>query len=243
VLAQAIEALRRFPADPPWVLVGGVAVFLRLGSVTRPTADADTVARSQAQLIDRLLADDVPTVVAGGELRIPVGGSTVEVDVMDLADDPLPGDPERRAFALARRFALATASLERVIITDQGQPVADAAIPVASTSALVALKTVSMVRRPHSNSPQKVGSDTHDLVRLSAASGARLVASDLVVDRDLATWIADQVGRAFGDDLRYTLLRLRSNDRSPGAQALTDDQVAATVVLSDELHDRLGPTA
>jgi hypothetical protein len=64
-----------------------------------------------------------------------------------------------------------------------------------------------------------------------------------VVDRDLATWIADQVGRAFGDDLRYTLLRLRSNDRSPGAQALTDDQVAATVVLSDELHDRLGPTA
>lgn len=47
VLARAVEALGRFPADRDWALVGGIAVFVRLGSVTRPTTDADTVARSQ----------------------------------------------------------------------------------------------------------------------------------------------------------------------------------------------------
>ncbi len=109
VLARAVKALSRFPTDQPWVLVGGIAVFIRLGSITRPTADADTVARSQAELIDRLVAEEITTVVAGGELRIPIGAGDVEIDVMDLADDPLPRDDERCAFALARRHALRTA--------------------------------------------------------------------------------------------------------------------------------------
>jgi hypothetical protein len=52
-------------------------------------------------------------------------------------------------------------------------------------------------------------------------------------------WVADQITRAFGGDLRYTLVRLRRNDRSAGAQALTDEDVAATIILGDELHERL----
>lgn len=239
VLARAVQVLSRFPTDEPWVLIGGIAVFIRLGSITRPTADADTVARSQAELIDRLVTDDVTTVVTGGNLTIPAGDGTVEVDVMDLADDPLPGDDERRAFALARRHALRTAIVERVVVTDRGTTVADATIPVASPSALVALKTVSMVRRPHGNSPQKVGSDIHDLVRLVTASGARRIAVGLAEDKELAAWVGAQVGRAFGSDARYTLLRLRANDRSAGAQALQDDEVEATVILADEVSERL----
>jgi hypothetical protein len=98
-----------------------------------------------------------------------------------------------------------------------------------------------MVRRPHGNSPQKVGSDIHDLVRLVAASGARPVAAELIGDAELAAWTADQIGRAFGQDIRYTLLRLRTNDRSAGAQALTDSEVEATIVLADELSDQASP--
>lgn len=158
---------------------------------------------------------------------------------MDLADDPLPGDDERRAFALARRFALRSATIERVVVEDGGAVVIDAPIPVATTSALVALKTVSMVRRPHGNSPQKVGSDIHDLVRLVAGAGASSVAAELVDDPALAAWTAAQVGRAFGQDIRYTLLRLRTNDRSAGAQALGDSEVEATVVLADALVELL----
>jgi hypothetical protein len=52
VLARAVEALARFSDGGQWVLVGGLAVFVRLDSITRPTADADTVARSQASLVE-----------------------------------------------------------------------------------------------------------------------------------------------------------------------------------------------
>ncbi len=96
-----------------------------------------------------------------------------------------------------------------------------------------------MVRRPHGNSPRKVGSDIHDLVRLIAGHGAHPIAADLAVDGELASWIADQIARAFGTDLRYTLLRLHTNDRSAGARALTDDQVEAMVILADELTEQL----
>jgi hypothetical protein len=245
VLARAVEALARFPDDGQWVLVGGLAVFVRLGSITRPTADADTVARSQASLIEVLRANDVGLVVGGGEVHVTVGGGVVEVDVMDLSDNPLPRDIERRAFALARRLALSSARLEHVaVVESDGAVVATATIPVATAAALGALKTVSMVRRPHGNHPTKVGSDIHDLVRIVRASGARSIARDLVAsDAALASWVAHEIERAFGNDLRYTLVRLRNNDRSAGARALSDEDIAATIILADEINERLSRQA
>jgi hypothetical protein len=196
---------------------------------------------SQAELIERLVTGEVATILSGGgDLEVSIGDSSIAVNVMDLADDPLPGDTERRSFALARRHALRSAVRERVIVSNDGSVVVDAAIPVATVGALTALKTVSMVRRPHGKSPHKVGSDIHNLVRLVGAFGARRIAADLATDAELGAWVADQIARAFGTDLRYTLLRLRSNDRSPGAQALTDAQVEATVVLADALTEQLG---
>jgi hypothetical protein len=241
VIARSVRALGRFPTDEPWVLIGGIAVFIRLGSVTRPTADADTVARSQAQLLVRLVAVDPTILVANGDVTVPVDGVDVEVDVMDLADEPLPPDPERRAFALARSLALNTATAEAVSVTDTtGRIVAEATLPIATIPALVALKTVSMVRRPNSNHPEKVGSDIHDLVRLVDAVGARSIGETIAADApELASWAADQIERAFGKDLRYTLLRLRSNDRSAAAQALSDETVGAVSILADVLHDEL----
>jgi hypothetical protein len=241
VLTRALEALGSFPLEEPWVLIGGLAVFVRLGSVTRPTSDADTVARSQANLIERLVNDEIATLVSGGEIEVPIRDGIVEIDVMDLNDDPLPGDSERRAFALSRRSALASAVTERVIVTDRSNSViADVAISLATVPALVALKTVAMVRRPQSKHPEKVGSDIHDLVRLVTTTSARTVATDLVtLDDELARWVADQIERAFGKDLRSTLLRLRTNDRSAAARALSDVDVASTVILADELREQL----
>ncbi|HSH61912.1 MAG TPA: hypothetical protein VK988_20135 [Acidimicrobiales bacterium] len=240
VLARAVEALDHFPADQTWVLVGGVAVFLRLGSVTRPTADADTVAQSQAALLDELNGEDV-VVIAGGGIEMSVGDGVVRIDVMDLNDDPLPGDTDRRAFALARREALRSATPENILVTDRtGADIARAVVPLASIGSLVSLKTVSMIRRPHGNHPEKVGSDIHDLVRLVGEAGARTLAVEIASgDRELAAWVADQITRAFGVALRFTLVRLRRTDRSAGAQALTDADVAATIVLGDELHQCL----
>ncbi|MFV0318040.1 MAG: hypothetical protein ACK5O2_13900 [Microthrixaceae bacterium] len=241
VIARSVRALARFPTDVPWVLIGGIAVFIRLGSVTRATADADTVARSQTQLLDRLVAEDPTILVANGDVTVPVDGVDVEVDVMDLADEPLPHDPERRAFALARGLALNSATTEAVSVTDTtGGIVAEATLPIATIPALVALKTVSMVRRPNSNHPEKVGSDIHDLVRLVDAVGARSIGETIAAEAPgLASWVTDQIERAFGKDLRYTLVRLRRNDRSAAAQALSDDTVGAVSILADVLHDEL----
>lgn len=241
VLARSVRALARFPTDEPWVLIGGIAVFIRLGSVTRPTADADTVARSQAQLLDRLMAADPTVLVANGDVTVPVDGVGVEVDVMDLADEPLPPDPERRAFALARSLALNTATTEAISVTDTtGGIIAEATLPIATIPSLVALKTVSMVRRPNSNHPEKLGSDIHDLVRLADAVGARSIGETVAAAApELASWMAERIEPAFGKDLRYTLLRLRRNDRSAAAQALSDDTVGAVSILADVLHDEL----
>jgi hypothetical protein len=110
----------------------------------------------------------------------------------------------------------------------------------ASAAALAALKTVSMIRRPRGNHPTKVGSDIHDLVRIVRASVARSIARHLVAtDSVLAGWVAHEIDRAFGDDLRYTLVRLRSKDRSAGARALTDEDIAATIILADEINEGL----
>lgn len=157
---------------------------------------------------------------------------------MDLADEPLPIDAERRVFALARRAALNSAEPQLVTVaTSTGEAVAEASIPIASVAALIGLKTVSMVRRPHGNSPHKVGSDIHDLVRL-VGTGALAAAEQLVeLDADLSRWVAGEIGRAFDADLRYTLLRFRRTDRSAGAQALSDADVAATVTFADAISD------
>jgi hypothetical protein len=238
VISRSVNALSRFPTDEPWVLIGGVAVFMRLGSVTRPTADADTVARSQALLLERVAAEAPSVVVANGDVTMQIDGVDVEIDVMDLADEPLPLDAERRAFALARRFALESVSTERVVVQDgAGERVADAALPIATIPGLVALKAVSLVMRPHGNHPEKVGSDIHDLVRLVAAEGAASIGRRIAAEApELGSWIADRIEVLFGKDLRYTLLRLRRNDRSAAAQALSDDAVG---VLADVLHDEL----
>ena len=237
VIARTLDALDRLPADPGWVLVGGVAVFLRLGSVTRPTADGDTVARSQRALLDQLAGDPHVEVISGGKLIIGTGRGPARVDVMDLADDPPPADEQRRMFALARRTALATAIDTPVVL--RGADL-EMVLPLATTASLVALKTVSMVRRPHGGTPGKVGSDIHDLVRL-VATGARRLAGELVAaDVELSGWIRDSVQRAFDDDLRYTIQRLRLHDRSAGAVALADEEVGATVALADAIADQLG---
>lgn len=129
VLERAVQALGQFPSGQPWVLIGGLAVFIRVGSITRPTADADTVARSQADLLRKLVERDTATVISGGDVQMTVGDGTVDIDIMDLADDHLPTDIERRAFALARRCALSVAVTERIVVSDHGgNPVTDAAI-------------------------------------------------------------------------------------------------------------------
>lgn len=236
VVARTLLALDCLPAEPSWVLIGGVAVFLRLGAVTRPTADGDTVARSQRRLLDKLAGDSAVSVITGGKLSIKTRHGAARVDVIDLADDPVPPDEGRRMFALARRAALATAASTRIIVQDAGL---DVHIPLATITALTALKTVSVERRPYGGYPTKVGSDIHDLVRLTATGAARIAAEIVAIEPELAIWMASRIEHYFDHDLDYTTKRLRHFDRSPGALALTVDEIAATATLGDAIADQL----
>jgi len=104
-----ITTLLRLPPDPPWILVGGLAVNARVGRTHRATNDIDTVSPDQDRLVEILVA--FPDAEAISAAKTQFHDPEVEVDVMDSTDSKeLPPGERDRAFALARRFAMRSAS-------------------------------------------------------------------------------------------------------------------------------------
>jgi len=150
-ISAYVATLARIPVEPRWVLIGGLAVNVRVGKVHRATNDIDTMSRDQPAMVE-ILAERGAERLAAGKVQFVTGGVVVEVDVMNSTDDRpggLPaGDEEQRAFDAARRWTMRTATLTAVRVIDlAGTVVADCEIEVASPAALVALKTVAIPRR------------------------------------------------------------------------------------------------
>ena len=110
VLVQVMNVLGQLNPGQSWVLVGGIAIFCRLGAITRPTQDADAVARDQAELMGSLSGQGTSaTILSPGRIEIRLDDHNVHVDVMDL-DGEVASDPDfKAAFRAAKRFALETA--------------------------------------------------------------------------------------------------------------------------------------
>lgn len=162
-----VAALARFPEEPRWSVVGGFAVNIRLAHVHRLTNDLDTVSRDQASLVEILVAEPDADRLDAAKLQLHQDGMTVVIDVMgDSAEVPLPIEASERAFAHARRMALTTSEWTRLQVVQDGEVVVEASAPIATVPALISLKAVAIPRRSAGNSPEKVGSDIHDLVRL-----------------------------------------------------------------------------
>ncbi len=181
VVVQVMRVLGALKPEQPWVLVGGIAIFCRLGSITRPTQDADAVAKSQADLMGSLSGQGTSaTILSPGRIEIGIDDHQVQVDVMDLEGEVTSDHDFKAAFRAAKQFALDTSESTPVIVhSPQGDLLVDVAIPLATTAGLAALKTVSIVGHPSGKSPHKVGSDIHDLVRLVAAFGALSIAGEV----------------------------------------------------------------
>jgi hypothetical protein len=83
-IAEYVQTLRRLPTTPPWVLVGGLAVNVRVGRAHRATNDIDTVTPDQDGLVEILVSfdDTVPISAAKVQFQNP----EVEVDVMASTD-------------------------------------------------------------------------------------------------------------------------------------------------------------
>ena len=225
-----VGALTRFPAEPQWAVVGGFAVYVRITDVHRVTNDLDTVSRNQPSLVEILVAEPDADRLAAAKLQLNQDGAAVVIDVMaDTADTPLPTEPGERAFALARRMALATSESTELIVVEGKAVVARTSAPIATTSSLIALKSVAIPHRSHSNHPEKVGSDIHDLVRLVQSCDFDDTGDSITgAGAELSNWVGTTLIKWFSpdQDLRYTFARLRRLTRSPDAEALTEDDLA-----------------
>jgi len=236
-IAAFVDALARFPSEPAWALVGGFAVNVRIERVHRLTNDIDTIAREQTQLVELLVAEPDADRLDAAKLRFTAGDLPVDIDVMvDTEGLPLPVELGERVFALARRAVLPHARLTELVVLDGGTAVVRATVPVASTAGLVLLKTVAMPRRSASNSPHKVGSDIHDLVRLVDGQDLAALATEIRATGDeLSRWVGSTLVRWFSSDhdLRYTYARLRRLSRSVDTDGLAEADLEVLAVLGE----------
>ena len=189
------------------------------------------MSRDQTKLVEVLVAEPDADRLATARLQLEQDGTTVVVDVMaDTSDTPLPAEASERAFALARRMALATSEPTELFAVEDGDVVAKATAPIATTSSLIALKAVAIARRAGGDSPEKVGSDVHDLVRLVQSSDFDAVIDSIAAAGDeLRDWVWATLVKYFSpeQDLRHAFARLRRLARSTDADSLTEDDLAS----------------
>jgi len=225
-----LEILTALPRNPPWVLVGGFAVNIRIQRLHRLTNDIDTISANQTQFVELLLADPTSDRISPGKIWFGAE-PRVEVDVMSSTEgDPLPESPSDRAFALVRRQAMATAEDVKVKLIDStATTTSTARIPVATPASLLMLKAVALPRRSSGSYPEKVGSDTHDLVALVLDGDIPdLVRQIAAADSELARWVGDILVRRFTPeaDLRYSVARMRAYAQGVGVGVVGPDELA-----------------
>lgn len=152
---------------PRHALIGGLAVIARLGRRHRATADIDEVYRGDDIDVVQLLVDEGADRQPNGVIL--AGGEKVDlIAVSEYRADELPDDAGQRAFILSHRWALDGATLLNLVVTDRrGGVVAEAATPVASIEALVAMKLASAPAR-REPALHKRASDIFDVYRLLA---------------------------------------------------------------------------
>ncbi len=239
-IAELVGVLRRFPVTPRWVLVGGLAVNVRLARPHRVTNDVDTVSADQPKLVE-LLASHADAVRLSAA-KVEMGEPSVEVDVMESTEGAaLPAEPGERAFALARRWTMRTASAVELRVADaNGAITAEAGLAVASVPALIALKTVAIPRRRDGRYPEKIGSDIQDLYRLvGSAPFHELIAAFGTLEGEARVWVAASLRRGFEEgsaDLRYAAMRMRRFSDNVDSRAIEEDDLA----LLGEFGDALG---
>lgn len=223
-------------AGVPVALIGGLAVVCRLTSGHRATQDVDVVAGESADLLsgEGTAADHL---VAAGVAKRPadalyIGGTKVDIieteriDPADVADI----QPDRaRLFVLAHRWALETATECTLAVAGADL---DVGVPVATPSALVAMKLHSIETRSEDH---KRASDAWDLYRLLDAhnSEGRITAMLAAGPHGLAPLIAAFLDRLFRVEVTRTRHWIRGYGEPAWVEVLTDDalaEVAAEVV-------------
>ena len=232
-----VRALALLPQEVEWVLVGGLAANVRIAHVHRATNDVDTVATDVDRIVEVLVAlEDTERLSAA---KVQLHHPDVEVDVMHSTEGrTLPLEPRDRAFALARRFAMRSATSAEIAVVDRhGEELESVSVRVGSRAALIALKTLSFPERKDGSYPHKVGSDIQDLYRLVSGEDLEGIAENLVAaDVELASFIAAELVHNFAastSNLRFNHLRLQRFPRNVDAEAIAQEDLTVLASLGD----------
>jgi len=221
-VAQYIRTLAQLPVDPRWILIGGLAVNVRIERIHRATNDVDTVTHDQTRLVEILLS--LPATESLSAAKVQFHDPEVEVDVLASTEGTeLPIRDADRAFALARRFAMRTATPVRICSVSPSTGMIDESvtIEVASRAALIALKTLSFPERKDGRYPQKIGSDIQDLYRL-----IELISQG---GHELSTFVGGILSNNFtsgSSDLRYGFARLQRLARNVDASSIAEEDLS-----------------
>lgn len=209
-LVGALHTLTEEVPPSEFALIGGLAVMTRLGRVHRVTDDLDAAAQSVDGGPSRL-----SILVGGGEsgrARHPVEG--VKVDCIDVGSTPaadidpgsLPEDQFDRAFILAHRWALDSATpASLTVVSGERVPLATVTCRVATPAALVAMKLQSAPRR-RAERAHKGPNDYGDLYALlTRPESLAGIAADLPgAPHGLGQWCAQRIELEFVTDAART---------------------------------------
>jgi hypothetical protein len=238
-VAAYIHTLRRLPDDPPWILVGGLAVNARVGRAHRATNDIDTVSPDQDRLVEILVA--FPDAEAMSAAKVQFHNPEVEVDVMDSTDaKELPPGERERAFALARRFGMRSATpLDIGVVDPDGRITDRVTVRVASRAALVVLKTLSFPERIDRSYRHKAGSDVQDLYRLVERTDLDELAESVEASGpELTAFVGVELRHYFTPntaDLRYAHVRMRSFARNADSEGISEAALSTLGALGNLL--------
>lgn len=230
-VTQYIRTLAQLPVDPRWILIGGLAVNVRIERIHRATNDVDTVTHDQTRLVEILLS--LPATESLSTTKVQFHDPEVEVDVMASTEGTeLPIQEADRAFALARRFAMRTASPVRICAVSPSTGLIDESvtIEVASRAALIGLKTLSFPERKDGRYPQKIGSDIQDLYRLIFGQNLdSLVELISQGGNELSTFVGGILSKNFtlgSSDLRYGFARLQRLAGNVDASTISEEELS-----------------
>ncbi len=217
---------------PPFAVIGGVAVTVRLGRVIRATTDLDTVTdyRVEPTALEILRRRDDTVYDPAQSHTIFIGGSQVQFqDVAPLTDADVEHlEGKQLLYVTAHAHALESATPIRILAI-YGDEQTEAVVPVAAAGALIAMKLHAYLDRNTKAGIDKRSGDLWDIYNLllflaqdaSAdlnAGGRRL---RYAVRATVTEYLIDGAARA------RAVLRTSNDERY---QAITADEIAHAAI-------------
>jgi hypothetical protein len=210
---------------PPFVLVGGLAVMVRLATVHRATSDIDAVTGSERFL--QIAVDGLPAAALDAG-RLTVAGvrvDTIEVDTsVPWAAIAEVADPLERLFLAGHLWALHDATPVAITTT-----AAVAVVRVATPRSLLVAKLHAYLSPRRDRA--KRGSDALDVLRLGQLVVSHGRPAETGLDADLPDVVASSADWALGqvaDDPARLVARVRS---VPSAGRVSAPEVHTLVEL------------